>query len=200
MTDCDHLLGHLVDDGSEVRLSRMRELQSGGVRPSLMEFNFCPDCGQDAKTGLVSWRRTIYGEVEREVARSREKFPGNRKMLAALDEEVGELARALLDNDPAQRRLEAVQVAATAIRIAEEGDADLDGRNEDMAEHLFFITVRWHLARRHEKGFLLCEWPYCANTRSLIGEGRVARLIEKHAEAISRYQGLVLRSEEMRDE
>lgn len=62
--------------------------------------------------------------VEDEVQRSRQKFPGNEHMLAALVEEVGEVARALLESKPDEVVAEAVQVAATAVRIAEEGDAD----------------------------------------------------------------------------
>lgn len=62
--------------------------------------------------------------VEDEVRRSRQKFPGNEHMLAALVEEVGEVSRALLENKPDEVVAEAVQVAATAVRIVEEGDAD----------------------------------------------------------------------------
>lgn len=63
-------------------------------------------------------------EVEKEIEAGRREFPGNKNMLGALGEEFGELARALLEGDPAKRREEAIQVAAVAIRIAIEGDAD----------------------------------------------------------------------------
>lgn len=67
--------------------------------------------------------RTVI-EISKEVVRARTKFPGNRFMLAALTEEVGELAQALLQKkDAADIRREAIQVAAVAIRIIEEGDA-----------------------------------------------------------------------------
>ena len=70
--------------------------------------------------------------------RARARFPGNRHLLAALMEELGELASELLQGPPtivppsaredeAHRvriREEAVQVAALAMRIALEGDAD----------------------------------------------------------------------------
>ena len=70
--------------------------------------------------------RTIFALAE-EVARARAKFPGNRFMLAALTEEVGELARALLQRQGADRvRAEALQVACVAIRIFEEGDSSFD--------------------------------------------------------------------------
>lgn len=64
-------------------------------------------------------------EVGREVARARAKFPSNEHLLAALVEEVGELAQALLQGQPAPEVVaEAIQVAAVAVRIVEEGDAD----------------------------------------------------------------------------
>jgi hypothetical protein len=49
-------------------------------------------------------------------------------MLAALTEEVGELAQALIDHSRGKTTAshvfkEAIQVAAMAIRVAEEGDA-----------------------------------------------------------------------------
>jgi len=76
--------------------------------------------------------------IHAEVMRARLKFPGNHVMLAALMEEVGELANALLElrfatvakqpaydldrlRDNVQK--EAVQVAAVAIRILEDGDS-----------------------------------------------------------------------------
>lgn len=58
---------------------------------------------------------------------ARSKFPGSRFMLAALMEEVGELAQALLqDRDPEEWKREALQVATVAIRIYEEGDSSFD--------------------------------------------------------------------------
>lgn len=62
--------------------------------------------------------------ISKEVFRARTKFPGNRLLLAALTEEVGELAKAMLQDRPREEVVrEAVQVAAVAIRIIEEGDA-----------------------------------------------------------------------------
>lgn len=63
--------------------------------------------------------------VAEEVKRARAKFPRNAHMLAALVEEVGEVARALLDGEGGHRvREEAIQVACVAVRIADEGDYD----------------------------------------------------------------------------
>lgn len=60
-----------------------------------------------------------------EVRRARKKFPSNRHLLAALMEEVGEVAEALLHNHhPHHIHEEALQVACVAVRIKEEGDAD----------------------------------------------------------------------------
>jgi hypothetical protein len=83
-------------------------------------FNFGEEPGQiDPET---------VSHVCLEVKRAREKFPSNRHLLAALTEEVGELAEALLDNQGKDREYaEAMQVACVAIRIMEEGDSDFDG-------------------------------------------------------------------------
>jgi hypothetical protein len=70
--------------------------------------------------------------VGAEVLRARAKFPGNRNMLAALTEEVGELATALLQGKPRDEiEREAIQVAAMAVRIIEEGDASFSALTED---------------------------------------------------------------------
>jgi hypothetical protein len=62
--------------------------------------------------------------ISAEVVLARTKFPGNRFLLAALTEEVGELAKAMLQRrDPDEVQREAIQVACVAIRILEEGDA-----------------------------------------------------------------------------
>lgn len=65
--------------------------------------------------------------VGREVERARMKFPGRRFLLAALTEEVGELAQAYLQKKPrAEIQKEALQVACVALRIFEEGDSIFD--------------------------------------------------------------------------
>lgn len=63
--------------------------------------------------------------IHNEVARARAKFPNNAHLLAALVEEVGELAKALLEGgNSVDAKAEAIQVACVAVRIIEEGDAD----------------------------------------------------------------------------
>lgn len=81
--------------------------------------------GLFGKARPVGMSSLTYAKLQAELAEvSRTKFPGNRFLLAALTEEVGELAQALLQkSDRAAVVKEALQVAAVAIRIAEEGDA-----------------------------------------------------------------------------
>ncbi len=70
-----------------------------------------------------------------ELNRARAKFPGNAKLLVALMEEVGELAKALLQRRPLEEiRAEAIQVACVAIRIFEEGDADFANVTDEQAQ------------------------------------------------------------------
>jgi hypothetical protein len=70
-------------------------------------------------------------DIVNEVRRAREKFPGNRLLLAALTEEVGELAKAMLQDRPKDEiRREAIQVCAVAVRILEEGDASFANLTE----------------------------------------------------------------------
>ncbi len=61
--------------------------------------------------------------IAAEVMRARDKFPGTRFLLAALVEEVGELAEAVASKNPDEIKKEAVQVCAVAVRLIEEGDA-----------------------------------------------------------------------------
>lgn len=73
--------------------------------------------------------------IDEELGRARSKFPKTRHVMNALTEEVGELAQALLDQEyksgenmfkdvglNSKVRKEAIQVAAMAIRLLEEGD------------------------------------------------------------------------------
>lgn len=69
--------------------------------------------------------------IECELARAREKFPGNDYTFTALVEEVGEAARAILKYQQEGEKLynvraELVQVITMAIRVLEEGDASLN--------------------------------------------------------------------------
>lgn len=64
-------------------------------------------------------------DVGLEVRRARGLFPDPSGLMTALTEEVGELARALLDESTERVREEAIQVAAMAARVAIEMDPTL---------------------------------------------------------------------------
>jgi NTP pyrophosphatase (non-canonical NTP hydrolase) len=71
-------------------------------------------------------------DVAAEVTRARAKFPSSRFLLTALMEEVGELAKAVLQKRPKDEcRREAMQVACVAIRIMEEGCPEFDGLTDE---------------------------------------------------------------------
>ena len=80
-------------------------------------------------------------EVFAEFLRARAKFPHPNPSVAALTEEVGELARAVLSRPLVEVRAEAVQVAAMALRIAVEGDPTLDPFREARDEGLLPSTA-----------------------------------------------------------
>lgn len=72
---------------------------------------------------------SIGQDISKEINFARKKFPGRKYMLAALVEEVGELHQAMIDHSRGKQTssdvyAEAIQVAAMAIRIAQEGDAE----------------------------------------------------------------------------
>lgn len=72
----------------------------------------------------------LISDIAGELIAARQKFPSSACCLAALMEEVGELAQAMLKHAagkwPAERvREEAIQVAVMAIRCANEGDPSL---------------------------------------------------------------------------
>ena len=92
-------------------------------------------------------------ELIAELLRGRTKFPGSRFMLAALVEEVGELAEAIFAGNAKAIREEAVQVAAVAIRIAEEGDdTTYDGNGFVLLVHHFGELARAFVQKRKTGG------------------------------------------------
>lgn len=68
--------------------------------------------------------------VGEEVQNARDKFPGRELTMTALTEEVGELARALMDESRQRVYNEAVQVAAMAARVVLDGDSGADARRQ----------------------------------------------------------------------
>lgn len=83
--------------------------------------------------------------LSQEISGSRSKFPKNKYKLAALVEEVGELAQALIDHSRSETTTEhvfkeAIQVAAMALRIAEEGSAEFPYKYNDSCYREFKPT------------------------------------------------------------
>lgn len=78
---------------------------------------------------------TTLANLQAEVQRARVKFPSSSRMLAAATEELGEVARALLQRQGAERvRAEALQLAVTALRLYEEGDPSFDDVTDEEAQ------------------------------------------------------------------
>jgi hypothetical protein len=75
---------------------------------------------------MVTVTEVFLQNVATEVTRARKMFPGDAVTFAALVEEVGELAKALLDQPGKSVWMEAVQVAAMAARVALDGDSSFD--------------------------------------------------------------------------
>src|SRR5690606_29234745 len=69
-------------------------------------------------------------EILAELRRARRKYPDNNVMTLALVEEVGELAKALIDESRERVREEAIQVAVMAMRVVLDGDRTLDAWRE----------------------------------------------------------------------
>lgn len=75
-----------------------------------------------------------------ELEKARSKFPSSDYLMTALTEEVGELAKAFLDEPMANVRHEALQVACVAMRIYREGDPSMN-------------------SIRQQRGLDVIEWP-----------------------------------------
>lgn len=65
---------------------------------------------------------SVYRAISDELRRARAKHPTSRVTNTAMIEEVGEVAKALMDEAGFRVREEAVQVAAMAVRLLLDGD------------------------------------------------------------------------------
>lgn len=89
-------------------------------------------------------------DVAEEVMAAREKFPLPDALLAALVEEVGELAKAIMEEPRARIYAEAKQVASTAIRIMEESDPTLEALRKTRGAEVWDASPyrAWHPGSR----------------------------------------------------
>ena len=114
MRDCTYLNKHNIECCTECGSS--------------IDLCQCIEPSQKAERRLTSVDGLIFIMIRDELKSAREKFPENTHKLAALVEEVGELAQAMIQHDrqlgtTVQEVLrEAIQVAAMAVRVAAEGD------------------------------------------------------------------------------
>ena len=90
--------------------------------------SICQHCypPPDTQSGNGKALARFAAEMLAETLRAQARFPAPNPSLAALTEEVGELAKAILDEPSENVYAEAVQVAAMAARCAIEGDPTLD--------------------------------------------------------------------------
>lgn len=70
-------------------------------------------------------------EIFDELEKARQKFPGDRVTFAALVEEVGELATALIEEPRKNAKKEAIQVAVMAMRMVLDGDREFNQWRKD---------------------------------------------------------------------
>lgn len=105
-----------------VHYESLAEYRRAAFRAALVAHGF-DHIGAELKVIGVNIASGLFIEsMKEELDRARAKFPDAKHSLAALMEEVGELAKAILDESWARVRAEAIQVAVMACRVAVEGD------------------------------------------------------------------------------
>lgn len=104
--------------------------------------------------------------IQTEVIKARIKFPGNRFILTALIEEVGELCGAALAGESEKIYQKAVQVACMTIRMIEEGDASF---RERPAGATFKLVALQEAIGEMARYFLQREPERAKKLASLIG-------------------------------
>lgn len=75
---------------------------------------------------------SVYRAISDELRRARAKHPTSRVTNTAMVEEVGEVAKALMDEAGFRVREEAVQVAAMAVRLLLDGDEYMQAFRDDV--------------------------------------------------------------------
>ena len=86
-------------------------------------FDDCRKNGCLVDRDIIKYQTQKFIEaVSEEIKKARAKFPHNDVQMIALVEEVGELAKALMDESNENVWKEAVQVATMALRVAVDKD------------------------------------------------------------------------------
>ena len=75
-----------------------------------------------AVTAKIAQYDDLMNAIREELQNARTKFPGSNATFAAMVEEVGELATAIMEEPRDRVRAEAIQVAVMAIRVVLDGD------------------------------------------------------------------------------
>lgn len=75
---------------------------------------------------------SVYRAISDELRRARAKHPTSRVTNTAMVEEVGEVAKALMDEAGFRVREEVVQVAAMAVRLLLDGDDYMQAFRDDV--------------------------------------------------------------------
>lgn len=82
---------------------------------------------EEMKKPIIDFEvESIFRKIKDELKNARTKFPGDSVTMIALVEEVGELAKALMDEPSINIEKEAIQVAVMAIRVAIDGDSSIN--------------------------------------------------------------------------
>ena len=86
----------------------------------------------DFDESLESDASDFLASVESEIEQSRGKYPTSELSVIALMEEVGEVAKAVTEEDWSRVRAECVQVACMAARVSIDGDVSTHAYRESM--------------------------------------------------------------------
>lgn len=103
----------------------------------------------DSETILKIETSAFMRDVDAALAHARLKFPGTNTTLAAMVEEMGEVAQAMMDEPRTNFRAECAQLAAMAIRLAVEGDHTIEALRE--SKGLDAITPKFCMPGRSEQ-------------------------------------------------
>lgn len=105
----------------------------GGLKREEIEIRLALEVDRDRLLEHLDMQALFM--IGEELARAREKFPRPDNLLAALFEEGGETAKALLQSGNGDDSVaEAMQTAAMAVRLMVEGDPGFD-HLDDVARH-----------------------------------------------------------------